>query len=156
MIDRELLPPPATPVRSWASSPAVRSVMRGNRSRDTRPELALRAAIRAHGLGYRVDARPLPESRRRADIVFVGPKVAVFCDGCYWHGCPEHFRPARRNSEFWEEKIAGNRARDLETDRLLTDAGWDVIRIWEHEDPELAARRIAEVVSTRRPKRPRS
>ncbi|WP_348529500.1 very short patch repair endonuclease [Nocardia brasiliensis] len=154
VIDRELLPPPATSSQSWASSRAVRSVMRGNRSRDTGPELALRAAVRAHGLGYRVDARPLPESRRRADIVFLGPKVAVFCDGCYWHGCPEHYRPARRNSEFWDQKIAGNMARDQETDRLLTDAGWDVIRIWEHEDPEPAARRIAEVVVGRRLKRP--
>ncbi|MFE6859011.1 very short patch repair endonuclease [Nocardia sp. NPDC057668] len=151
MCDRKLLPRPAEPSNSWASTPAVRSVMRANRRKDTRPELALRSAIRAHGLlRYRVDMQPLPHVRRKADVVFVGPRVAVFCDGCYWHGCPDHYRPAQKNSDFWTSKIVGNRARDRETDQLLTDAGWRVIRIWEHEDPELAAARVAAAVSTGR------
>lgn len=150
VLDRALLPQPSEPIKSWASTPAVRSVMRGNRAKNTRPELALRAAIREHGLRYRVDIRPVSAIPRRADIVFLGPKVAVFCDGCYWHGCPDHYRPARTNGNFWNAKITGNRARDQETDRLLFDAGWHVIRIWEHEDARLAADRIAEAVFARR------
>jgi DNA mismatch endonuclease (patch repair protein) len=82
--------------------------------------------------------------------VFLGARVAVFCDGCYWHGCPEHYRPASKNAEFWNSKIAGNRARDSETDHFLTEAGWLVIRVWEHEDPEVAATNIAEIVVSRR------
>lgn len=135
---------------SWASSPAVRNVMRGNRSRDTRPELALRSAVHALGLRYRVNARPIAEIRRTADLVFPGPKVAVFLDGCFWHGCADHHRPSTRNSDFWSEKIKANRERDAETDKLLTAAGWTVIRVWEHEQPQEAARRIAEVVLARR------
>lgn len=143
---RQLIPTPAEPTSSWASSPAVRSVMRANRARDTRPELALRSAIREHGLHYRIDIRPVSDIRRRADVVFLGAKIAVFCDGCYWHGCPDHYRPARRNSDFWTSKIDGNRTRDRETDQLLADAGWQVIRVWEHEDPRIAAARVVEAV----------
>ncbi|MFI6041390.1 very short patch repair endonuclease [Nocardia sp. NPDC051321] len=150
MKEKNLIPTSAEPESSWASSPAVRAVMRGNRGRDTNPELALRSAIRQHGLHYRVDTRPLPDVRRRADVVFIGPKVAVFCDGCYWHGCPEHYRPSHKNSEFWSLKIAGTQARDRETDRLLIEAGWQVIRVWEHDDPDIAARMIADTVTSRR------
>ncbi|WP_366914369.1 very short patch repair endonuclease [Nocardia sp.] len=150
VCDKQLLRRPAEPSNSWASTPAVRSVMRANRGKDTRPELALRSAIRAHGLHYRVDMQPLPDIRRRADVVFVGPRVAVFCDGCYWHGCPEHYRPAQRNSDFWSSKIAGNKMRDRETDRLLIDAGWQVIRVWEHDNLEAAAGEIANAVRARR------
>lgn len=131
---------------SWASSPTVRSVMRGNRSRDTRPELALRSAVHRLGLRYRVGVRPIPDLRRTADLVFSGPKIAVFLDGCYWHGCPDHYRPSTLNSAFWAGKIETNRQRDAETDRLLTSAGWTVIRVWEHESPTEAASRIAEAV----------
>ncbi|MFE3618228.1 very short patch repair endonuclease [Streptomyces anulatus] len=124
--------------------------MRGNRHRDTRPELALRSELRALGLGYRVDMRPMPDLRRRADVVFIRPKVAVFCDGCYWHGCPDHYRPARENRDFWRSKIETNRARDRDTDMRLRDAGWTVIRVWEHENPSLAAAHIAKLVADRR------
>ncbi|MDZ7576788.1 MAG: very short patch repair endonuclease [Candidatus Nanopelagicales bacterium] len=135
-----------TEAASWASTSAVRSVMRGNRRRDTRPELALRSAVHALGLRYRVDTQPLPKLRRRADLVFTGAKVAVFLDGCFWHGCAEHHRPATRNSEFWASKVAGNIVRDKDTDSHLVDAGWRVIRIWEHDDPQQAARRVAAAV----------
>lgn len=131
---------------SWASSAAVRAVMRGNKSRDTKPELALRSAVHARGMRYRVGVRPLPQIRRTADVVFTKAKVAVFLDGCFWHGCPEHHRPAKRNSDFWESKIKGNVARDAETDTRLQEAGWQVIRIWEHEDPVAAAERIQKAV----------
>ncbi|MEU4397822.1 very short patch repair endonuclease [Micromonospora orduensis] len=131
---------------SWASSPAVRSVMRGNRSRDTRPELALRSAVHARGLRYRVGARPIPELRRTADLVFAGPKVAVFLDGCFWHGCPQHYRPSTRNGEFWLDKVSENRERDKATDLVLREAGWNVVRVWEHEDPKEAAQRVETAV----------
>jgi DNA mismatch endonuclease (patch repair protein) len=134
---------------SWASSPAVRTVMRANRSRDTKPELALRSATHRLGLRYRVDTAPLEGLRRRADLVFPKAKVAVFSDGCYWHGCPDHHRPAQRNREFWREKITKNRERDQSTDEALTTAGWFVIRVWEHEDPVEAAKRIADAVRAR-------
>ncbi|MEV4271061.1 very short patch repair endonuclease [Micromonospora aurantiaca (nom. illeg.)] len=145
---------PKESARSWASSPAVRSVMRANRPRDTRPELALRSAVHALGLRYRVDRPPLAGLRRRADLVFSGARVAVFVDGCFWHGCAEHYRPSTRNVEFWSGKVADNRKRDEETDSLLTAAGWTVIRVWEHEDPQGAARRIATaVLALRTPRR---
>lgn len=129
--------------KSWASTEAVRAVMQANRGRDTRPELALRSAVHALGLRYRVNIRPIAGLRRTADLVFTRAKVAVFLDGCFWHGCPEHLRPAKINKEFWNSKIAANRQRDQETDRRLKAAGWTVIRIWEHEDPAAAARRVA-------------
>lgn len=131
---------------SWASSSAVRAVMRGNRNKDTQPELRLRSLLHKQGLRYRVAARPLPELRRTADVLFPKPKVAVFVDGCYWHGCPEHLRESRKNAEFWHSKVEGNRARDAETDRLLGEAGWTVVRVWEHEDPVVACARIERIV----------
>lgn len=135
--------------KSWASSPSVRAVMRGNRRRDTKPEMALRKAVHKLGLRYRVDMAPLPGFNRRADLVFSKVGVAVFSDGCFWHGCPDHHRASNRNSEFWSEKISKNQSRDRQTDRVLTEAGWEVIRIWEHEDPDEAAQRIAAVVRGR-------
>lgn len=134
---------------SWAVSPAVRAVMKANRSRDTKPELALRSAAHRLGLRYRVDAAPIKDLRRRADLVFPKAKVAVFSDGCYWHGCPDHYRPARRNDKFWNDKISKNQERDRDTDSKLADAGWLVLRVWEHEDPVEAADRIAQAVRDR-------
>ncbi|MFE7223422.1 very short patch repair endonuclease [Nocardioides sp. NPDC057577] len=109
--------------------------MQGNRRRDTAPELAVRRAVHALGLRYRVDARPLSDLNRRADLVFTRTRVAVFVDGCYWHGCPDHGTTAQTNAGYWGPKIARNRERDAETDRILADAGWQVVRVWEHEDP---------------------
>ncbi|SEC33516.1 T/G mismatch-specific endonuclease [Streptomyces melanosporofaciens] len=134
------------PSGSWASSSSVRASMRGNRGKDTVPEKALRSLLHGRGLRYRVSARPVPTLRRTADLVFTRARVAVFVDGCYWHGCPEHLRPATTNSAFWQDKIAANRVRDAETDRILAEEGWDVLRFWEHEDPEVAAERVADLV----------
>jgi DNA mismatch endonuclease (patch repair protein) len=136
----------AQPPGSWASSPAVRAVMRANKGRDTRPELAVRSAAHALGLRYRVGVRPVPGVRRSADLVFPKAKVAVFVDGCFWHGCPQHHRPAKRNVEFWRAKIEGNVARDADTDRRLEEAGWRVVRVLEHEEPAVAAAVIAAAV----------
>ncbi len=137
------------PLGSQASSPASRSVMIANKGKDTKPETMLRAALHKRGLRYRVGIRPIPDLRRTADVVFTKARVAVFVDGCYWHGCPDHYRPAKRGADFWREKIAGNRVRDCETTEALSDAGWLVVRVWEHEDPELAAQKVASVVRAR-------
>ena len=120
--------------------------MQGNRRRDTKPEMAVRRAVHALGLRYRVDTRPLPDLNRRADLIFTRAEVAVFVDGCYWHGCPEHGTTAKTNSTYWGPKIRRNRDRDSETDRLLGEAGWVSVRIWEHDDANEAARRIASLV----------
>ncbi|RJQ72290.1 very short patch repair endonuclease [Pseudonocardiaceae bacterium YIM PH 21723] len=124
--------------------------MQSNKGRDTKPELAVRRAVHALGLRYRVSARPLSAFRRTADMVFAGPKVAVFIDGCFWHGCPEHHTSAKTNASFWADKVTRNRARDRETDEALRAAGWEPLRFWEHEDPHVAAARVAEVVRARR------
>lgn len=141
-----------TPLGSWASSPGVRRSMLANRGRDTKPELALRKAVHALGLRYRVDhPLPLPGVRRRGDLVFTRTKVVCWLDGCYWHACPNHFTVARTNPEFWAVKIARTVQRDLETDRLLAQAGWLSLRFWEHENPGVAAEAIAQAVRFRRP-----
>jgi DNA mismatch endonuclease (patch repair protein) len=115
--------------------------------RDTKPELALRAALEEQGLTFTVDVRPDPATRRRADILFERVRVAVYVDGCFWHGCPLHGTWPKQNAEFWRNKIETNQQRDVDTDRKLTEAGWCVIRVWEHEVMAEAARRIAEIVS---------
>jgi DNA mismatch endonuclease (patch repair protein) len=128
------------------SSARVRKVMQGNKRRDTIPELAVRRAAHALGLRYRVDVAPIPALKRRADLVFTRQKVAVFVDGCFWHCCPDHFAMPRRNTDYWTSKFDGNRRRDLETDLRLREAGWTVLRFWAHEDPDVAAGRIAQCV----------
>lgn len=128
---------------SWASSPGVRRSMVGNRNRDTTPELAVRRAVHRLGLRYRVAARPLPGLRRTADLVFTRQRIAVFVDGCFWHGCPDHFVAPKTNGGYWGPKVAGNVARDRDTDALLEQAGWTVLRFWEHDDPEVVAEAVA-------------
>ncbi len=145
-----LLAEETLPAGSTASSLAVRAVMRANRGKDTGPELALRSLLYRRGLRYRVDTRPLPDIRRTADVVFPKDQVAVFLDGCYWHGCPEHYRAATKNAGTWRDKIDGNRARDAQTNEILRGAGWTVIRVWEHEDLAEAAERIARELRERR------
>lgn len=124
--------------------------MRSNRGRDTKPELALRRAVHAIGLRYRVSTRPLREMRRTADLVFPGARVAVFMDGCFWHGCPEHHTVAATNADYWAEKVAANQTRDRDTDARLAEAGWLGVRVWEHENPLVAAERIQRIVLERR------
>ena len=124
---------------SWASSDHARRTMKANRRRDTKPELRIRSALHRSGLRFRVDTAPLAGVRRRADIVLTRVHVAVFIDGCFWHGCPEHFIPPKTNADYWRQKIQRNRDRDKETDRILADAGWTVLRFWEHENPSDAA-----------------
>lgn len=124
--------------------------MQGNRSRDTKAELAVRRLVHARGLRYRVNARPEADLRRTADLVFTRVRVAVFIDGCYWHGCPEHFSMPSTNLDYWTGKIGRNRARDLETTSLLQERGWRVLRFWEHEAADAVAGQVVEVVRERR------
>lgn len=136
-------PPPA-------SSPAVRSVMQGNRASDTRPEVALRSELHRRGLRFRKHHSPVAGLRCRGDVVFPRERVVVFCDGCFWHRCPEHGNDPRINSPYWLAKLARNVARDRRNDAELAAAGWAVVRVWEHEDPSVAAETVAELVSARR------
>ncbi|MEU2558897.1 very short patch repair endonuclease [Streptomyces longispororuber] len=147
MNDQETWVPPDG---SWASSAARRRNMQAIRSRDTTPERLIRQLVHAQGLRYRVAARPLADLRRTADLVFRPAKVAVFIDGCYWHGCPEHYVPPKTNSGYWSDKVARNMTRDRDTDQRLADAGWLVLRFWEHEPAEACATRIAAEVERRR------
>lgn len=113
---------------------------------DTAPELALRRELHGRGLRYRVQLHVPGNRRRRMDVAFTRAKVAVFVDGCYWHGCAEHGTRPQTNREWWDWKIQRNRDRDLDTNRLLEDQGWIVVRVWEHEDSATAADRIERLV----------
>ncbi|MFF4039144.1 very short patch repair endonuclease [Streptomyces sp. NPDC001816] len=113
-------------------------------SRDTAPEVAVRQLLHAAGLRYRVNV-PVPGMPRRTiDIVFPKAKIAIFMDGCFWHGCPEHATQPKANAEWWRKKLDKNIARDSETTRHLEAAGWTVLRFWEHERPDAVARAVAE------------
>ncbi|UPT46975.1 very short patch repair endonuclease [Streptomyces sp. WAC00303] len=124
--------------------------MQAIRSRDTKPERLIRRLVHANGLRYRVAARPLPDLRRTADMVFRTAKVAVFIDGCYWHGCPEHYVSPKTNPGYWSEKVARNVARDRDTDERLSAAGWLVLRFWEHQSSDACALSIISAVRERR------
>jgi DNA mismatch endonuclease, patch repair protein len=137
-----------------ASARATRSARGASAKRDTKPELKLRAALRAVGLrGYRVDATSLPG---RPDVVFTTAKVAVFCDGDFWHGRNLNDRLSKlesgHNAPYWVKKISGNVARDRRQDVELAAAGWFVLRFWEsdvHRDPEAIASQVHAAVSQR-------
>jgi len=124
--------------------------MQANRKWNSKPEVVLRQALHARGLRYRIHTTPGQASKCIADIVFATERIAIFIDGCFWHGCPDHTKPPRTNSDYWGPKIRGNRERDIRTDRLLAETGWLSIRVWEHDDPATAARVIAESVRRRR------
>lgn len=138
------------PEASWASTAAARNTMRANRGRDTAPELLVRSLLHRQGYRFRVDAAPSPELRRRADIVFRRARVAVFIDGCYWHGCPDHGSMPKTNRTYWENKLGRNVARDRETNSHLRAQGWLVMRFWEHEDPQSVVDHIAGAVEGRK------
>lgn len=135
---------------SWASSDAARATMRGNRSRDTKPELLVRRIVHAAGYRYRVNARPEKDLCRTADLLFRPARVAVFIDGCFWHGCPEHYIAPKAHDTYWSEKVERNRARDLETTEILRSRHWTVLRFWEHEEPAEVAARVMEAVDSAR------
>ncbi len=128
-----------------ASSALIRQRMRTTKRRDTKPERILRSELHRRGLRFAVD-RPIDGTRRRADIVFRGPRVAVYVDGCYWHNCPIHGTMPKENRSWWEQKFEANRLRDADTDARLAQAGWRVLRFWEHDDPAEAAEKVVALV----------
>lgn len=131
---------------SWASSAASRRIMHANRRRDTGPELAVRRSLHARGLRYRVDVAVEPGIRSRPDIAFTRRRVAVYIDGCFWHGCPAHRSQPKANAAYWTPKLQQNVERDRRVTDALTMAGWTVLRFWEHEDPTAVADAIDDVV----------
>jgi DNA mismatch endonuclease (patch repair protein) len=129
------------------TSAAVTAVMQGNRKRDTQPEVRIRSLLHAQGYRFRKDLPvELAGGRVRPDIVFTRRRLAVFIDGCFWHRCPIHGTSPRANGWYWGPKLDRNVQRDQEVDQRLRDAGWIVLRIWEHEMPEAAVIRIAETL----------
>lgn len=147
---QDFVPQRSADVPSRAADPKkavpdhVRRRMANTRGRDTKPELEVRRRLHALGYRYRVNARPESTLRYTADILFTRARVAVFIDGCFWHGCPEHFVMPQTRTEFWRNKIGGNTARDAAASAALRTAGWTVVRIWEHTPSEEA---VASVVS---------
>jgi len=136
-------------VKLQTAESSVSRRMRATRQRDTPAELALRRILHRRGLRFLVDRTPIPAVRSRADILFRGARVAVFVDGCFWHGCPTHGTLPKKNREWWRAKLLANKARDARVDAALTAAGWLSLRIWEHEDPGDAAKRVARHVAER-------
>jgi DNA mismatch endonuclease, patch repair protein len=133
-----------------ASSEVFRRRMEATKQRDTKLETTVRSLLHRRGLRFRVDQRPHAVVRGRADIVFRRLQIAVFLDGCFWHGCPVHATWPKANAEWWRNKIEANRARDQRVLQLLTTEGWAVLRYWEHEDPEAVAAAIEQAIEERR------
>jgi DNA mismatch endonuclease (patch repair protein) len=127
--------------------------MKRIRQKDTSAEFALRRELYARGLRYRINVRVLTKPRRIADVVFRRLRVAVFVDGCFWHGCPRHATWPKANAEFWRAKILANQERDRDTDKRLRADGWKVVRVWSHEPPDQAAGRITEILEKRKAER---
>jgi DNA mismatch endonuclease (patch repair protein) len=113
-------------------------------------ELELRSALHRRGMRFRVQMATLEGYRRRADIVFIRERVAIFVDGCFWHGCPLHRTFPKRNAEWWSAKLSENMRRDEDTNLRLSEAGWLVLRFWEHEDVSVVAKEIERMVRERR------
>lgn len=137
------------PRRPAASSPQALVRMQRQPRRDTHPELALRRELWRRGLRYRVDVAVF-DRRRRHDVVFRGARVVVEVRGCFWHACPTHATTPRVNRPWWERKLAANRRRDQDTRDRLEALGWELIEVWEHDDPVAAADRIEAEVAARR------
>jgi DNA mismatch endonuclease (patch repair protein) len=98
------------------------------RSTDTKPEIVLRRALSMLGYKYRKNY-----GKYAIDIAFPGKKLAVLCDGCYWHCCPIHGHEPKSNIKYWHAKLQRNKARDSKVNALLKADGWIVIRVWEHD-----------------------
>jgi DNA mismatch endonuclease, patch repair protein len=122
------------------TSPAVSAVMRANPSRNTAPERKLRSILHARGYRFRANLRvEMLGLKVRPDIVFTRHRIAVFVDGCFWHACPAHGTRPRANKHYWLPKLRGVVKRDHRVSKLLDQAGWVVLRVWEHMPTERAA-----------------
>lgn len=126
--------------------------MEANRRTDTGPELALRSALHARGLRFRTDfmVRTAAGARAKVDIIFTRPRVAVFVDGCFWHGCPDHGLTPKANADYWTPKLARNRERDERVTAALQADGWTVLRIWEHVSVSRATAQVVAAIEAGR------
>jgi DNA mismatch endonuclease (patch repair protein) len=127
----------------------IRRRMQQQRRRDTKLEVEIRKELHRLGLRFRVDYRPEKSLRCRGDIVFTRRKIIVFVDGCFWHGCPIHATAPLNNAEWWRDKLAGNVQRDIRNTAALTELGWVVVRVWEHENVGAAVSLIKEALVLR-------
>ena len=134
------------PLVMKSSSKEVSERMKRMPTKDSKPELRLRKAIYGLGFRYRLHRKDLPG---KPDIAFGPAKVAVFVDGCFWHNCPEHGTIPKNNREWWLEKFQRNRERDTLKDEQLKEMGWLPVHVWEHEDPDTAARNIKKLIKER-------
>jgi DNA mismatch endonuclease (patch repair protein) len=121
--------------------------MQATPSRDTGPEKTLRSTLQRMGLRFRKDEKPIDDIDCKADVIFQSAKVCVFVDGCFWHGCPRHFRPPKINTEWWMEKVRDNQERDKKKTKLIKKRGWVVLRYWEHAARHDNVIKIAERIS---------
>ncbi len=124
------------PIKPPPLNPSVSAQMSRMPRRDTGPELALRRELHRRGLRFRVNHRALPGT---PDIALTRARLAIFIDGCFWHGCPEHGTLPRNNREWWRAKLEANRERDSRKDRQLEELGWSALHYWEHEDVTVIA-----------------
>ncbi|MFH8790895.1 very short patch repair endonuclease [Streptomyces roseoverticillatus] len=134
-------------------SPRKSAEMSRQASRNTTPEMAVRRLLHSAGHRYRLHSKVPGMPRRSIDIAFPGVKVAVFLDGCFWHGCPQHATSPKANADWWRQKLDRNIARDRETNEHLVEAGWTVLRFWEHQDPATVAADVAAAVAMARASR---
>ena len=134
------------PLVMKSSSKEVSERMKRMPTKDSKPELRLRKAIYGLGFRYRLHRKDLPG---KPDIAFGPAKVAVFVDGCFWHNCPEHGTIPKNNRDWWLEKFQRNRERDTLKDEQLKEMGWLPVHVWEHEDPDTAARNIKKLIKER-------
>lgn len=143
-------------MRSWGMPEPrdghIRDRMRSQKTSGTKPETAVRSLLHGMGLRYRVDYRPEPDVRTRPDIVFTRRRVAIYVDGCFWHGCPDHFIPPKNNEEWWAAKIWSNKSRDAKHRAALRDRGWTVAAYWEHESPQAIAEAVRIMVASVEPR----
>ncbi len=112
----------------------VRLQMKAQKTAGTGIEMRIRRGLHARGIRFRVDRRPLLEHKFRGDIVWMGRRLVVFLDGCFWHGCPDHGTTPKSNTQWWRNKIEANRNRDRRVDEVLRANGWTVLRFWEHQE----------------------
>lgn len=139
-LQNATMPKPTDPI-----APATSKRMSSTPGRDNLLERSLRSERHRRGLRFRLHCNLLPKSRRSVDIVLSRNRVAVFVDGCFWHGCPKHGTWPKNNGVWWRRKIEANRARDRDTDARLSKLGWTVVRVWEHERAASAADRILDM-----------
>ena len=155
--DQELIvkiPSVPVPERSYPrpATPQVSAVMRANRKTGSRPEQRVRSELHRRGLRFRKNMRiQLDKGSVEVDIAFPARRIAVFIDGCFWHGCKLHGNIPKHNSNYWEAKIKRDSDRDATVTARLTSLGWLPLRFWEHDEAGLVVTIVASAWTTRSP-----